>query len=226
MPLAPQDLVNRLRTLYDEKEGRLACFLLAPEDIEVLEKSPIFDWEMMNPKYRVRGHIWEVAVRESNFPPGQISFEAFPRPLEKIVPTPIKPWYADLSIDTALNRIDQLLTWQLYEKCDRELRLIDIDKVDDTAALLIVLTGTRPKGSKLPYWPELVQKIEARLITLKGEEYAADCLKGLREPSDGPTVTEWAASMRGETVVLPSQEQEPSEETSSGESVPGASEKS
>src|SRR5690606_17638413 len=131
--------------------------------------------EMANPKYSVRGHIWEVAVRESNFLPGQISFEAFPMPLEKIAPTPTKPWYENLSIDTALNRIDQLLTWQLYEKCDKELRLIDIDKVYDAAALLIVLTGTRPKGSKLPYWSELVQKIEARLITLKGEEYATDC---------------------------------------------------
>lgn len=231
MPRAPQDLINRLRTIYDEEKGRLACFLLAPEDIEVLEQSPIFDWEMMNPKYKVRGHIWEIAVRESNFPPGQVSFEAYPMSLEKIVPTPIKPWYHDIQgtddrrkVDLVLNRLDQLLTWQLYEKCDRELRQIDIDQVSDGAVLITLLTATRPKASKLPYWSELVQKIEARMIALKGEDYARDCLKGLTEPVEGLTVTEWAASMRGEKVVLPSQEQESSEEASSDESGPDASE--
>lgn len=231
MPLAPQDLVNRLRTIYDEKDGRLACFLLAPEDIAILEKSPIFDGEMMNPRYNVRGHIWEVAVRESHFPPGQVSFEAYPISLEKVVPTPTKPWYLAIQgddderkVDLVLNRLDQLLTWQLYEKCDRELRQVDVDKVNDGAVLLTLLTGARPKGTKLPYWSELVQKVEARMGALKGEEYARDCLEGLREPTEEATITEWAASLRGERVVLPSQEQETSEEASSDESDPDASE--
>jgi hypothetical protein len=205
------DIVARLRTILTEK-GRLACFLLNPEDIETLKKSPTFDAEMCNPKFQVHGHIWEVAVREGAYPKGFIGYEGFPYKMDEVEPSPVLPWYEEIlqgdrdkNIDVALARIDVLLSWQLFEKCDRELRLVDIDKITDSALLLTLLAGARVKGKKLPYWEELVQKVEARLRVLEGDD-VEQCMSGLREAADEPTIIEWTVAMRGEKVVLPSQE--------------------
>jgi hypothetical protein len=167
---------------------------------------------MTNSQFQVRGHIWGIAVREGNMRrPGTIFIELH-EVLDQLPSVDFAPWQKAIEgadergskIDLALERLDDLLTWGLIEKCDKELREIDLSKVAPSV-LLTLLTGASARSDVLPYWDELVQKVEEQLLIHKnGNQGLVDSLMiGLRGKGRGPTITELTASFRGETVVIP-----------------------
>lgn len=202
--MTPEDLVSRLRTLYLQAKKEGSCFVLFSlhsKDLEILRQSSTFDADMKSEENKVRGHIWGVPVRESSLRrQGLIGVEVG-KPLADTHASDVIPWQkaiegsANLSnkADLALGRIDDLLTWDCVEKCDKELRELDLNKLDPNI-LVTVLTGASARSEDLPYYVDLVNGVEAKLLVHKnGDQALVDkILRGLREKRNKLTPSQLA----------------------------------